>query len=248
MLLTSFTEQDRQIDFDPKTHTYIDLVSGERLISSTNFIKRFKEDFDSETVAKKCSRDYKWGVEPSAILKLWSNNGVVTSAFGDAAHEAMEHWERFKKLGEKIVQSKGKGPNPALPKHPLIKGVIESFMEVDPYGSEEGWVVLPEVFVSYGKYCGLIDRLSVNRTKKQVRLGDYKFNIKAETKGQVTFKEPFKHLPSTKVSGYSLQLSFYARLLELAGWEVLSLDGFVYEEGWKRYLLDYLTEFREFIK
>jgi hypothetical protein len=45
-------------------------------------------------------------------------------------------------------------------------------------------------------------------------------------------------LPPNKLSKYQLQLSVYARMLQLSGWEVEGLDAYVYEGEWKHYPME----------
>ena len=235
--LKSMTEPERKIWFDEESHTYTDKETGETLISATTFIKKYKEDFDSEKVANQCSTKYGWGVSPKDILKLWNENGTVTSMLGDAVHQALEFWERFRKMGQIIMDSSGRKLNPALPKHPVIRDIILGFIEQDPY-KDEDWTVYPEAFVSYGKYCGLIDRPLINREHKKARVGDYKINVEADKLGKQKYLGPFKDMPTNKLSGYELQMSFYAAIIATKDIEVEGLDAYVYTDKWRHYPME----------
>ncbi len=230
VLLQSFTEPGRKIRFHEGKHVYTDMDTGKTLISATTHIKKYKEPFDSVKIARMCENRYKWGVDYKKILSMWEDNGEITSSMGTSLHLIMELWSKHKELGQKIQENTGRKENPALPKHPLIRKIILDFEEINKYGPD--YTVLPEAFVTHGKYCGLVDLLYYNEVTKEIRIGDYKFNIKANEKGQQTYLGKFSWLPTTKVSGYRLQMSFYAELLKQAGWKVVGMDAYIYEGKW----------------
>ena len=240
MLLHSFTEPHRRIDFDEPTHVYTDMDTGKRLISATTYIKKYKEPFDTSAIAKRCEEQYNWGVEAKDIQKLWGNSGQIASSFGTALHEALELYTNYKKLGGVIQGNTNRKDNPALPKHPVLRKIILEFEAIDKYYSD--YTVITEAFISCGPYCGLIDRLYVNMEKKTGRLGDYKFNVDAHKTGKQNYLGRFAHLPTNKVSGYRLQMSFYAAILAYFRWEILGLDAFVYDDHWEHLELDVLDD------
>lgn len=236
MLLNSFTEPHRRIDFDEDAHTYTDIYTGKKLISATTHIRKYKEPFDTSRIAKRCEENYNWGVEAKSIEKLWANNGKITSSFGSAIHEALELYTNYKKLGSVIQGNTNKKENVALPRHPLLREIILGFEAIDKY--YDGYTVITEAFVSCGQYCGLIDRLYVNVKEKRARIGDYKFNVDATKHGKQKYLGRFEYLPTTKVSGYQLQLSFYGNILHYFQWDIDGLDAFICDSQWSHIEMD----------
>ena len=181
-----------------------------------------------------------WGVEQQDIISLWGSNGEVASLFGSAVHKALEHYDTFKKLGSQISSARVVEENYAMPKHPILRSIIEEFTEVNKTVGD----VVPEALVTNVDmgFCGQADRILVQNWKDKIcRIQDYKVNIGSdESSSKNKVLEPFDNLPPTKISKYQLQMSFYANLLEMSGWTVAGLDVFVLEDTWKHYELDVL--------
>jgi hypothetical protein len=170
---------------------------------------------------------------------MWDSTGEVASLFGKSIHLALEHYEKFKLLGKIMQDKKELAYNKALPNHPLLRDIVQRFYKQK---LKKG-AVETEVLVSNVKLglCGLIDRLLVIDDKKKIcRVQDYKVNINCEEEGKDKFLGQFADLPPNKLSKYQLQLSFYARLLELSGWTVQGLDAYVFEDEWKCYPMEVL--------
>ncbi len=240
MILQSFTEPHRLINFDKDSHVYTDLHTGKKLISSTTHIKQYKVPFKAKEIAEKCATIYRWGVDKSSILALWENNGKITSAMGDAIHEALELYTNFRQLGKVIQDNKNKPANVALPKHPILKKILTEFDAVDIYFDD--YDVMTEVLITSGDSCALVDRLYVNAKEKKVRIGDYKINTDAKKIGGQQYCGRFKDLPSNKVSSYQLQMSFHAAIFKRFGYEVEGIHAFVLDEGWEKLDLDILED------
>ena len=153
----------------------------------------------------------------------------------------MEHYELNRKLGQTISESRGVIENYVLPKHPLLRSIIEGFIAINPYKDYE---VVCEALVSdiENKICGHADRIMVlDWDKKICRVGDYKVNIEPEKlSNKHKVLAPFDYLPSNKISKYQLQMSVYANMLQKSGWKVLGLDVYIYEKEWKHIELDIL--------
>ena len=99
-----------------------------------------------------------------------------------------------------------------------------------------------EVFISNVELglCGQVDRILITG-EKTCRVQDYKINVDCEVEdSRNKYLGQFADLPKNKLSKYQLQMSFYARLLELSGWNVEGLDAFVYDGEWKHYPMEVL--------
>jgi len=233
----SFNEEGIVIHFDDNKHCYT--YQEKELQGVTNYIKKFFNPFKLNTIAKSISK--KWGIASDKIKALWESSGVVASLFGTAIHNALEHYEINKSLGMEINKKRGIVENYALPKHPLLRSIIDGFIEINPYREYE---VVCEALVSdvANGLCGHADRITIISWEDKIcRIGDYKINIDADIKdSKHRVLEPFNYLPNTKLSKYQLQLSVYANMLQKSGWTVQALDVYVLEDKWKYYELEVL--------
>lgn len=226
--LFSFNEEGIAVDFDPIAHVYT--YEGKPLESATKFIKPFTKEFNGAMISKNCEKS--WGVPAIDIEKMWGSNAKLATDFGNVIHETLEHWLKFKYNGITIMGNADKDINPALPKHPFLKSIIEDFEQLCGEGD-----YVAEAFVTDIKAgtCGQIDRLQIlDKAKKVCRIIDYKVNVGAEdiTSG-AKLSGPFKDLPSNKLSKYRIQLNYYRKILEASGWEVEDMNVYVFEDTWK---------------
>lgn len=233
--LHSFNEPDIEIDFDPIRHIYT--YQGKVLKSATDFVSEYSPKFNGLAIAKACEN--KWKVSAEDIQALWSSNGRVSAQFGTIVHLALEHFYENKDVGNTIKENSDKTENAALPKHPILKKIIEDFQLIS--GDNEN-IVYNEVLVTDVKrgICGRLDRLlMISETKKICRVQDYKINVGAsDTSSGDKMLAPFNKLPGNKLTKYQVQMSFYSSMLENTGWAVAGMDAFVLEEVWKKYTLD----------
>lgn len=231
----SFNE-NVQVGFEEVEHTYV--YKDKPLQGITNFIHKFYTDFDLELVAKSCSKY--WNLDPQKIVDLWDSNKKISSLFGTAIHNAIEHYEIWEKTGKYISEQRKVEENYALPNHPLLKQIILDFIKINPIKGE----VVTEALITWveGGLCGHADRVVIlDKEKKICRVGDYKINVEAEKKEKnLKPLAPFDGLPANKISKYQLQMSCYANMLEKSGWTVQGLDVYVYEDSWKYYSLPVL--------
>lgn len=236
--LPSFNEDGITVEFNKDAHSYT--YKGLPLTGASTIVKQFVPEFNAEQIAKNCEKS--WGVPAPAIISMWDSNKDVTGDFGTVVHSALEHYEKNRELAKTIMTNRGGADNPALPKHPILKGIIEGFEEL--VGKFEG-TIKSEILVTDIKNgrCGQVDRLLIVDEKKKIcRVQDYKVNVNSEEiSSNNKLKAPYNTLPANKLSKYALQLSVYAQMLENSGWTVEAIEVFVYEEGWKYYKLDRVT-------
>lgn len=233
----SFNEEGVEIEFEPVGHNYTH--NGKPLVSATEYIKRFYKPFDANTISSVL--ESKWGIPQQTIRDLWESNGELTSAFGNVVHRALELYDKFKDYGEIISSQQKEKSNYCLPKHPILRSIVEGFLEIN---KGEIGKVMTEVLLSDIKngICGTADRIVIiDEAKKICRVKDFKVNIESD-KVDKSYKvlAPFNELPSQKLSKYQLQLSVYANMLEHSGWTVQGVDVYIYESEWRHYELPVL--------
>lgn len=236
ILKPSFNESVN-IEFNPTTHEYKD-DDGKSFLSGSVFASSFYPKFDSEGVAKNCEKS--WGVPAKDIVDMWNSNGSLSSDFGNVIHKALEHYLNNFVISMSIAYIKGDKEDRAMPKHPILKSIIEGFLKIDESKGE----FKNEVLVTDVKNlrCGIIDRLLIlDGDKKICRVQDYKVNVGAEDESSnLKAKAPYDKLPKNKLTKYQLQLSFYADILKQSGWTIDGLDIFILNDGWKHYPLELL--------
>ena len=196
------------IYYNDDIHVYKN-ADGEQLIGASTFKKRFEKPFFVDMFAEKVGNSN--GVDKETIKEIWKRNSKISTLFGDTVHKAMEqYW---------LSKDDGCGyKNYHLPKHPIIRNIVESF----PQLGEQG--VQPEVFVSNleTKLVGQIDAINViDEKEKRCDLWDYKTDADIDPK---------------KLRGHFIQLSVYADILRRAGWTVETLTVWNYTgDGWVPY-------------
>lgn len=145
-----------KIRYCEETHSYEDM-DGNKLISGSQFAKRFEVPFNKEAILPKMAE--KTGLSVEAIDEYWKMNGTISADFGSAGHLLMECW--FKNRNTKIWKD---------PKHPFLATTLTEF----PYKNDER-EALPEVMISYlkGKMVGQVDLLLKGTDGYEIV--DYKF-------------------------------------------------------------------------
>lgn len=214
------TLSGEQMIYDDVNHTYHSL-EGVQLLSASTYAQRFGKPFLKDMMAGKCANA--WGVDEKDILNIWKLNGDISTNYGTAVHLAIELWEKHHRAGELISASKkdSDGTNYVLPDHPYLRQLVEDFAKqypsVDP--------VMTEVWLSDIErgMAGQCDRL-VDLGNKQCIVQDLK-----------TGKTPDKN----KLKVYRHQLSFYAAMVEKAGWDVKGLEVLHHDgDKWTKYPLE----------
>lgn len=83
--------------------------------------------------------------------------------------------------------------------------------------------------IGFSYFLGTADILLITEDRK-ITIIDYKTNEKFSTAKGDKCAKPFDHIDSGKLTGYSLQLSFYGYLMSLWGYEVEGLHIFHYKD------------------
>lgn len=211
----------------------------EGYLSGSKFPEQFFQPFDEDRIIE--AMVAKYGVTKEALKAMWGLNSEVSTGFGTAIHAALENYDKNFELGEKVrnyvKKPTKKDPegvlsdNKALNRNPVLKKVVQYFHE--SFGGD--YIRFNEEFVwDKGlKLCGSIDRIKVVDLKKRIiRIQDFKTDADIhETKYQLT-DSPFYDLTQGEnptmgkelLDYHWLQLSFYAFILQRAGWKVEGLD------------------------
>jgi hypothetical protein len=199
------------IIYDDQYHTYYS-TAGVRLLGASSYAKRFAKPFPKEAIIEKLTKT--WDMPARDIEQMWSINGEISNSYGTAIHAAMELWYRYHKKGKEIQTLKNTEQNYALPKNVYIRNIVLDF--VSAFGELD---ITPEVALS------CVRKGMAGRTDGVRHIGDKTCRV-------IDFKTN-NDMSDDKLLGYQHQLSFYADMLQEAGWTVEGLDIYYHDgDGW----------------
>lgn len=218
--------------FDPLAHKYVN-KQGKQYLSGSVFAHKYQHEFDEQKIVPDMAAKHE--VPEEDIKNLWKIKGEASTSLGTAIHAALEMYGKYHALGEKLGSNKKPVVNTALHDQPILKNIVQKFFK-DRMKEDAEY----EVFVADDElmWCGQIDRLLITDRKKKIcRIQDYKTNSDVNKKGfNGKLLAPFDDMPDTPLSGYWLQLSFYARIMQKHGWTVEGLDVLHFDgEDWVTY-------------
>ena len=211
----------------------------EGFLSGSKFPEQFYAPFDEEQILEAMVKKYE--VKKEDLLAMWGVNSDISTNFGNSIHFAMENYDKNHVLGEKVrnyvkkpTKANPEGvlsANKALNRNPFLQKIVNDFHEL--FGGD--YIRFNEEFVwDKGlKLCGSIDRIKVVDLKKRIiRIQDFKTDADIHEKKYQLTDSPFYALTQgdNPVMGkelldyHWLQLSFYAFILQRAGWKVEGLD------------------------
>lgn len=208
-------------------HIYLD-----GYMSGSKFPEQFYAPFDRERILNAIVD--KFGVSANDVASMWKLNNEASTGYGTAIHAALENFDKNMELGDKIKSVKEfkkkeaqVGPNKALSKNPFLKAIVEWFQEIE---SDRADGVLTEQFIwdDAKKLSGSVDRIKImNLANRTLRIQDYKTDGDIHDKKYQLKDSPFKEELGNELLDYHwLQLSFYAHIMQQAGWTVEGLDIF----------------------
>lgn len=146
----------------------------------------------------------KFNVDPQEVVDVWAGNSKISTTFGNALHLAMEQYFKYKH-----VACDDKEYNLAKPM--FLREAVKAF----PLKDEN---IIPEVVLSNveNKMAGTTDGLHITG-EKSCDILDYKSD-----------SDVAKNLPK-----HFRQLSYYAKILQLAGWSVGKVVVWNYTDKWE---------------
>ncbi len=199
-----YFDQDPFFIFKEKYHSYY--YNNKNLTSVTTFLKRFKQEFDSEKWSKIKAEER--GVSQEEILNEWKQTNERANHIGHSTHEWIENF--FKGIYQPI------------PKDFEIIDRIDKFhkiyfeklIKLTPIKFEQ------RVFSKKWSLAGTFDALFTY--KDQLVIVDWKTNKKFDTESSYGTKllSPFETEDECKLNEYSIQISLYALMLEEVGLDV----------------------------
>ncbi len=218
--------------FDPVAHVYTNQF-GQKLMSGSEFAEKFCPEFNADMIVPKM--EAKYGVPGAEIKAMWKAKADASCFLGDAIHKALELYGKHRTTS--MLTTPEATDAKAMHDNPILNAAVTGFYTPERIAEKalyEGFIINNDAML-----CGHIDRLLITG-EKTCRVQDFKTNGDINKAGSPKMlSAPFTDIPNTTLNKYWLQLSFYAHILQLAGWSVEGLDIFHYDgKGWNTYTHD----------
>jgi hypothetical protein len=201
------------LQFIPELHKYVSIDGSEITWTSvTNFISKFKQPFDADSIAMKVSRSKKskwYGMNSDDIKEAWKNEAKRATDLGTWYHNEREaDICGLETIGREGINIPVYAPNLNIdgtknaPDQKLTEGIYPEHM----------------IYLKSVGLCGQSDYVEV--VNKKVKIIDFKTNkeIKKESFKDYTGKSqkmfaPVSHLDDCNFNHYALQLSMYMYMI-----------------------------------
>ena len=198
--IPKFILDSKRISFDEKVHKYT--LDGKELISVTTLISQFAEEFDKTgEILTKCA--VREGVSEKVLQNKWRKKGELAATKGKLWHATAEEYIKTGKIRKNKFT-------------PILTQFIRDFRFKGKLYPE---CILfdPELMIS-----GTADLVQII-DNKICQIQDYKCLEKRPTDFgfKRTMLPPVSHLSDSKISKFSLQISFYLYILHsIYGYEI----------------------------
>jgi hypothetical protein len=199
------------LKFTAHNHKYVSDDDKTNWLSVTSFIGNFKQAFDADKIAKKCStnKKSKWhGLTPEEIKEAWKSEANRATTLGTWYHNQRENdicqIDNMERHGVTV---------------PVFKPIEREGVKYSPEQKlKEG--VYPEhmVYLRSVGICGQSDLVEVVDGK--VHITDYETNKEIKVEGFTNWEgisqkmsRPVSHLDDCHLNHYALQLSMYMYII-----------------------------------
>jgi ATP-dependent DNA helicase PIF1 len=197
--------RDTRIKFRDEGHKYWIDNDDTDLISSTTFIKKFFDNFDTDTVVsniikseKYVDPNYKYyGMKDEEIKKLWNDNSKKAMSDGTKLHLDIEHFYNDIDVKNNSVEYK------------QFLNFYEDHKKLQIYRTE--WLIFCDIL----KITGSIDAVFID-DNNELTICDWKRSKEISYKNfnNHTAPYPFDHLQDCNYSQYCMQLNLYRLIIE----------------------------------
>lgn len=222
--ITSYKNELKKFDRykfyeEPHIYTYVEDDGSETQmgISVTTFIGQYEQPFDENNVALKYAKKHNMNVND--VLWQWHYDRDFACVKGTHTHAYNEYLWRWS--GEYLYSYDKEmviaqfGEDVIAPVWDRLKNICEKFYQkfhdrLIPLGLEQ--IVASKDF----DIAGAIDFLAYSKKLDSIIVLDYKTNkqIKFESYGDKTMKEPLIKIPDSNYYHYCLQLAVYKYLIQ----------------------------------
>lgn len=201
-----------ELKFEENGHNYFSIEEPDRKwLSVTTVVGFFKEPFNKEEIAKKCSvkKKSKWyGIPPEKIIETWDKEADRANTLGSWYHAQREDevsaCQTIRRAGIDL---------------PIFRPLKDGNFRLSP---DQNLVpgIYPEhfVYLKSANICGQADRVEI--IQDTVDIYDYKTYKKVETEAYTSWDgvtkkmyPPIEHLDDCNLMHAALQLSFYMYII-----------------------------------
>lgn len=200
------------LTFTPESHKYQSLEpDGIEWVSVTSFISNFKQPFEADKIALKCSKNKKskwYGMTPEEIKEAWKKEANRATDLGTWYHDCREKdlvccntIERYG-IALQVVPPMYKEGKKLSPSQKLTEGIYPEHL----------------VYLRSAGLCGQSDLVEV--IGDEVHITDYKTNKEIKAESFVNWEgvsqkmaPPVAHLDDCNLNHYTLQLSMYMYII-----------------------------------
>ena len=185
-----------KIKFNEATHTYTHGDTGERFISVTTLLGKYKQPFDRQGHSKRVAD--REGVSQEMVLEMWEEEKNRACKRGTDIHKILEDYIRYGDVKDNygwLCKSYDKAAERS----------IDSFKDV---------LCEERIYDEEHMVAGTADLIYEH--KNEFTVGDFKTNKRFEFSSLYSerLKDPVSHLHNCEFNFYGLQLSLYAYLYE----------------------------------
>ena len=188
------------IVFNESDHSY--LYNGNKCISVTSLISKFKKPFETEKIAKSYSK--KHGLQIEDVIASWESAGKDASHKGSELHKYAEY-KFFNKHYDVDIFS----------------GALPLCRQIDKFYDDVKGILIPiraELVIGDAilSLCGMLDKLFYNTKSGKLEIWDYKTNKKIDKKSKYgnRMTNGLSHLAESEFNTYSLQTTIYRKIIE----------------------------------
>lgn len=184
------------IYFDEAAHTYTSTKTGEKYISVTTLLGKYKTPFDKDLHSTRVAN--KNGVPKEMVLEMWRQEAKTATDKGTKIHKLMENYiingdkdEEFQYL----YDSYDNVVKISIDRHKAVNS------EMLLHNDEFKIAGTSDLIYDHGDYFTISDFKTNKKFKYSSEFNDY-------------FKAPISHLQYCEHNVYALQMSLYAKLYE----------------------------------
>lgn len=184
------------IIFDNETHTYTHSKTGEKFISVTTLLGKYKQPFDKDKHSLRVAE--REGVSQEIVLEMWASENKKATDRGTKIHKLMEDYISF---GEQNIDYNWLYKSYDAVASKQIGNIKKVYTENLLYNEPFKVAGTADLIYDHGDYFTIGDFKTNKRFKFTSDFNEY-------------YKDPVSHLPYCEFNNYALQLSMYAFMYE----------------------------------
>jgi len=212
-----------KLEFDAKTHSYLNPYTKEVYISATQLLSKFKKAFDKDSASKRVAEREK--ITQEEVLAKWKKLNDESKVYGQSIHKVIEDFNK-----EGIIT---KGYEELIDEYKTF--LIKNSLLLD---TQKNSLLVEEKLHNHNyKLAGTADIIRIE-PEGGFSVFDLKTNKKFNLYSPYSeyMLKPLSHLTVSEYTTYGLQLSLYAYMYQnMTGMRVNQLGVMYYERESKKF-------------